>query len=180
MKRILSSILVLCLVLSLPLFASAEMSGDPVMEIKTPFMITNAGQGPGGKMGRLLVSRAGTLTEDSDYYYVDVPYAKDLEEREYGAIVIVIGSTDKGLGATGITLDQEVARVDELMAAVNHFAEAGGYDLVLDKSGMTMNAVPMVAYSNPALDVTDKLIEYLKATATASAAASTTTTATAE
>ena len=57
--------------------------------------------------------------------------------------------------------------VDELMAAVNHFAEAGGYDLVLDRSGMTMNAVPMVAYSSPALDVTDKLIEYLKATAQA-------------
>ena len=32
-----------------------------------------------------------------------------------------------------------------------------------------MNAVPMVAYSNPALDVTDKLIEYLKATASAKA-----------
>ncbi len=64
--------------------------------------------------------------------------------------------------------------VDELMAAVNHFAEAGGYDLVLDKSGMTMNAVPMVAYANPALDVTDKLIEYLKATATASATATAT------
>lgn len=55
--------------------------------------------------------------------------------------------------------------VDELMAAVDHFAAAGGYDLVLDRSGMTMNAVPMVAYSNPALDVTEKLIEYLKATA---------------
>ncbi len=117
MKRILSCILVLCFVLSMPLLSAAEISGDPVMEIKMPFMITNAGQGPGGKMGRLLVSRAGTLTEDADYYYVDVPYAKDLEERDYGAIVIVIGSTDKGLGATGITLDQEVARVDELMAA---------------------------------------------------------------
>jgi len=70
--------------------------------------------------------------------------------------------------------------VDELMAAVNHFAEAGGYDLVLDKSGMTMNAVPMVAYSNPALDVTDKLIEYLKATATTTASATAATAATAE
>ena len=66
-------------------------------------------------------------------------------------------------------LKSRQAIVDELMAAVNHFAEAGGYDLVLDKSGMTMNAVPMVAYSNPALDVTDKLIEYLKATASAKA-----------
>ena len=71
-------------------------------------------------------------------------------------------------------LKSRQAIVDELMAAVNHFAEAGGYDLVLDKSGMTMNAVPMVAFSNPALDVTDKLIEYLKATATATAPATAT------
>lgn len=62
-------------------------------------------------------------------------------------------------------LKSRQAIVDELMAAVDHFAEAGGYDLVLDRSGMTMNAVPLVAYSNPSLDVTDKLIEYLKATA---------------
>jgi len=61
--------------------------------------------------------------------------------------------------------------VDELTEAVNHFAEAGGYDLVLDKSGLTMNAVPLVAYSSPALDVTDKLIAYLQATAKAAAAA---------
>ena len=77
-------------------------------------------------------------------------------------------------------LKSRQAIVDELMAAVNHFAEAGGYDLVLDKSGMTMNAVPMVAYSNPALDVTDKLIEYLKATATATATAPATAAAAAE
>ncbi len=57
--------------------------------------------------------------------------------------------------------------VDELMAAVTQFAKAGGYDLVLDSSGMTMNAVPLVAYANPALDVTDKLIAYLKAAAPA-------------
>ena len=34
---------------------------------------------------------------------------------------------------------------------------------MLDRSGMTMNAVPMLVYSNPELDVTDRLIERLKA-----------------
>ena len=53
--------------------------------------------------------------------------------------------------------------VDELTAAVADFAKAEGYDLVLDRSGMTMNAVPMLIYSNPELDVTDRLIERLKA-----------------
>ena len=105
--------------MTIPMFAFAAVSGDEPLTIGTPFMITNAGQGPGGKMGRLLVSRAGTLTEDEDFYYVDVPYAADVDARDYSAIVIVIGSTDKGLGATGITIDQEIARVDEVVARAN-------------------------------------------------------------
>ncbi|MGD9611506.1 MAG: OmpH family outer membrane protein [Kiritimatiellia bacterium] len=55
--------------------------------------------------------------------------------------------------------------VDELIAAVNQFAQAGEYDLVLDRSGLTMNAVPLVVFANPELDVTDKLIAYLQAKA---------------
>jgi outer membrane protein len=54
------------------------------------------------------------------------------------------------------------AIVDELTAAVSDFAKASGYDLVIDRSGMTMNAVPLLTYSNPELDVTDQLIERLK------------------
>lgn len=53
--------------------------------------------------------------------------------------------------------------VDDLMAAVSDFAKAEGYDLILDRSGLTANLVPLVAYSSPALDVTDQLIEKLKA-----------------
>ena len=119
MKKILSFGLMMCVLMTVPMFAFAAVSGDEPLTIGTPFMITNAGQGPGGKMGRLLVSRAGTLTEDEDFYYVDVPYAADVDARDYSAIVIVIGSTDKGLGATGITIDQEIARVDEVVARAN-------------------------------------------------------------
>lgn len=53
--------------------------------------------------------------------------------------------------------------VDELLATVADFAKAEGYDLVLDRSGMTMNAVPLITYSKSELDVTDQLIEKLKA-----------------
>ncbi|MCI5956304.1 MAG: DUF6305 family protein [Clostridiales bacterium] len=116
MKKIVSFALLLCLLMTLTSFAAAEISGDAAVPTKCPIMITNAGQGPGGKMGRLLVSRAGTLVEDQDFFYVDVPYAADVNARDYGAIVIVIGSTDKGLGATGITIDQEIDRVNEVMA----------------------------------------------------------------
>lgn len=55
------------------------------------------------------------------------------------------------------------AIVDELTQAVVQFAQANEYDLVLDRSGMTMNAVPLVAYAAPELDVTERLIAYLQA-----------------
>jgi outer membrane protein len=55
--------------------------------------------------------------------------------------------------------------VDELIKEVATFAEAEGYDLVLDRSGMTMNMVPITVYAKAEMDVTDKLIERLKASA---------------
>ena len=115
MKKFLALIVAVLLVSMLPSFVLAEVSGDEPLKFETPFMITNAGQGPGGKMGRLLIKQANTLELDKDFYYVDVPYAKDVTELPYKAIVIVIGSTDKGLGATGITIDEEIDRVNEVM-----------------------------------------------------------------
>lgn len=132
MKKILGLVLVLCIFMTIPMFASAEISGDEVLNFGMPFMITNAGQGPGGKMGRLLATRTGTLVEDEDFFYVDVPYAADVTAREYSAIIIVIGSTDKGLGATGITIDQEIDRVNEVMAAAKE-AEVPVIAVMLEK-----------------------------------------------
>lgn len=60
-------------------------------------------------------------------------------------------------------LKSRQAIVDELMAAVTEFATAGEYDLVLDRSGQTMNAIPLVLYADPALDVTAQLIVFLEA-----------------
>lgn len=52
--------------------------------------------------------------------------------------------------------------VEELMKTLSEFARDEGYDLVLDRSGMTMNMVPLAVYASPELDVTDELIERLK------------------
>lgn len=53
--------------------------------------------------------------------------------------------------------------VNEMLKMAADFGQAEGYDLLLDSSGLTMNMIPLAVYSNPALDVTDKLIERLKA-----------------
>ena len=52
--------------------------------------------------------------------------------------------------------------VEEMRAELNAFAKAEGYALIFDKSGLTMNGVPVIAYSHPALDVTQAFIDYIR------------------
>lgn len=116
MRRILCVALLAVLLLAIPMEGFAAISGDEIKTYNTPFLITNAGQGPGGKMARLLVSQAGTVTLDTDYFYNAEPVEADLDEREYTCLVVVMGSTDKGLGASGITIDDEIARLETMVA----------------------------------------------------------------
>jgi len=95
----------------------AAPSGDPIKQYGLPMLITNAGQGPGGKMARLLVSQTKTLVLDTDYFYKSEPIEADLKDRPYKALMVVIGSSDKGLGASGITIDQEISRLQKIMKA---------------------------------------------------------------
>lgn len=132
MKKFALTLVALIILSSIPFLGVAEISGDEPLVFETPFMITNAGQGPGGKMGRLLIKQAKALELDKDFFYVDVPYEDDVTEKPYSCIVIVIGSTDKGLGATGITIDEEIDRVNRVMAAAKE-AEIPVVAVLLEK-----------------------------------------------
>ncbi len=116
MRKVLSLVLLVALLASIPTAAFAAISGDPVKTYGTPFLITNAGQGPGGKMARLLTGQTKTVELDTDFFYLSEPVEEDLKAKEYSALVCVIGSTDKGLGASGITIDDEVARLEKMVA----------------------------------------------------------------
>ncbi|MGI6739588.1 MAG: DUF6305 family protein [Christensenellales bacterium] len=132
MKKFALTLVALIILSSIPFLGVAKISGDEPLVFETPFMITNAGQGPGGKMGRLLIKQAKALELDKDFFYVDVPYEDDVTEKPYSCIVIVIGSTDKGLGATGITIDEEIDRVNRVMAAAKE-AEIPVVAVLLEK-----------------------------------------------
>lgn len=95
--------------------ASAAITGD-IKTYDAPFLITNAGQGPGGKMVRLLTTQAGVITLDKDFFYNAEPQEADLEAADYSCLIAVIGSTDKGLGASGITIDDEIERLNRMFA----------------------------------------------------------------
>lgn len=107
--------LAIALLLLIPAVAFAAISGAPIKSYELPMLITNAGQGPGGKMARLLTTQTKTLKLNTDFFYVSEPQKNDLEARAYSSLWVVIGSTDKGLGASGITIDQEVARLEKMV-----------------------------------------------------------------
>lgn len=89
------------------------ISGAAPVKGQLPLLITNAGQGPGAKMARLLVQRSGAVT---DFDYNAEPKPADLQKRPYKTVMVVLGSTAKGLGASGITIDQEVERLNATIA----------------------------------------------------------------
>ena len=93
--------------------ALAAVSGAPPVKGNLPLLITNAGQGPGAKMSRLLVQRTGVVT---DFEYNAEPKPADLQKRPFKTLLVVLGSTAKGLGASGITIDDEIARLNTVIA----------------------------------------------------------------
>lgn len=126
MKKIVSLALLCALLLGAFVSAQAAITGDPVMTFKGPFLLTNAGQGAGGKLARLLIKQSKAVELDKDFFYDAEPgktdkkgaydFDKVFGERPYTALVAVIGSTDKGLGASGITIDDEIDRLNQMVA----------------------------------------------------------------
>jgi hypothetical protein len=91
----------------------AAVSGAKPSKGSLPLLITNAGQGPGAKMSRLLVQRTGVVT---DFDYNAEPKVADLQKKSYKTMFVVLGSTAKGLGASGITIDEEIERLNAMIA----------------------------------------------------------------
>ena len=93
--------------------AEAAVTGAPPVKGQQPLLITNAGQGPGAKMARLLLQRTGAV---ADFDYNAEPKPADLKTKPFKTLMVVLGSTAKGLGASGITIDQEIERLNAMIA----------------------------------------------------------------
>lgn len=61
--------------------------------------------------------------------------------------------------------------IDEIMKIVNDKVKAAGYDIVFDKSGMSMGQIPVLIYSRSDLDFSKDIVDTLNKTAPKSPAA---------
>lgn len=70
---------------------------------------------------------------------------------------------ERGLQDQFLRMRQDL--IKEIMAVVTDKVKAGGYDLVLDKSGASMGGIPVVLYSRADLDFSNDIITALNKTA---------------
>jgi hypothetical protein len=75
-----------------------------------PTLLTNAGQSPDAVMARVLLNKTKANAE-----LIDIATEANLNGKK--SLVVVIGASSKGLGAAGIDLNDELARVTGLVTA---------------------------------------------------------------
>lgn len=101
---------------------------------QTPLLITTAGQGPGGEIVNVLATR-NRISPSRLVARANTDFLQDNK-----TLFIVLSSSLKGMGAAGVSIDQELARLDTLIAEAKkknmmivgaHLegdARRGGYD----------------------------------------------------
>ncbi len=112
-----TSVWVLLIILLCSGTLSARVYGDVAGDFDTPFLLTSAGQGTGSKMLRVLINLKDELEYETDYYLEDEPEERlaEIGSGKYKTLVAVIGISDKGLAASGITLKEEMDNLRELI-----------------------------------------------------------------
>ncbi len=102
-----------CLVL-LPAFLAAGQAQAPGAE--TPILLSSCGQSPGPVMLKVILQKLGL-----PYEIVPLATAADLKSRSASpapvkTLIIVMGASLKGMGAAGISIDDEIRRTTDLIA----------------------------------------------------------------
>ena len=85
--------------------------GSKGEKFQGPVLVTSFGQSTDGSMIEQVIKRLKTVS----YTYNPIATAQDLSGVK--TVVIAVGNSTKGLGAAGISQEQETARAKEFMAA---------------------------------------------------------------
>jgi hypothetical protein len=90
-----------------------------------PVMITSCGQSPGATMLKVLFMRMKLEHQPKAYEINMLSTANDLKSAKdagspYKSLIIVMGASLKGMGAAGISMDDEISRTEALIAEANN------------------------------------------------------------
>ena len=97
-----------------PLFAQAAKPAQAAPAAATaqaPVLLTSCGQSPGAVTVGVFLRRLQV-----DYDLKDIGTVKDLAAKPYKTLIIVTGSSLKGMGGAGVSIDDELSRAGALIA----------------------------------------------------------------
>ncbi len=76
-----------------------------------PILLTSCGQSPGPARIKVFLQR-----QQVPYDLLETATVKDLAAKPYKTLIIVTGASLKGMGAAGVSMNDEISRVNALMA----------------------------------------------------------------
>jgi len=91
-------------------------SEQPVLpKVETPLVVTTCGQSPGALMVWVLCKQINLPCDRVDLLKADDLKAKAEAGNPYKTIIITTGTSMKGMGAAGVDIDYEVARIKSII-----------------------------------------------------------------
>jgi len=105
-------ILSLFLGLSLISFATEQPS---IPKVELPLVVTTCGQSPGALMVWVLSKQIKLPCDRDDLLTAEHLKAKAAEGNPYKTLIITTGTSMKGMGAAGVDIDFEVARIEAII-----------------------------------------------------------------
>lgn len=133
-------VLLAVLLVSTPLFAEEKF--------EQPVILTSAGQSVDVKLAGVLLTRL-------EIEHTVVLEATSAELEGFKTLLVVPGYSSKGLGAAGVSRDDEMARVDELLAGAS---ESGLKVLTLHLGGKARRGVQSDDFNAKATSQSDLAI----------------------
>lgn len=107
-------VLTLSLFLGLSLISfAAEQPSIPKVEL--PLVVTTCGQSPGALMVWVLSKQIKLPCDRNDLLTAEDLKAKAEEGNPYKTLIITTGTSMKGMGAAGVDIDYEVARIEAII-----------------------------------------------------------------
>ena len=99
-----------CGILLAGLMAGAQPAPGP--KASPPILVTSCGQSEGPSSLNTILKRVGVV-----YDVVPLATVNDLKAKAYKSLIITMGASLKGMGAAGISIDDELQRAAELIEA---------------------------------------------------------------
>jgi hypothetical protein len=115
MKPIHRSFMTAATIASFVLPASFAAGQARALKAETPVLLTSCGQSPGPVMLKVILQKLGLGYELNALATPADLKAKAQSGTPYRSLVIVMGASLKGMGAAGISIDDELKRSAELM-----------------------------------------------------------------